>query len=234
MNWYGLLRSDVGVIVVAAGKGTRLGGDVAKQFRDLAGVPVLLHALRPFVSHPAVCATVVVLPESEASRPPDFLRELLGDALMVVAGGETRRESVARGLAALPDDCTVVLVHDGARPFPPRDTIDAGIVVARHGHAAVPGLPVADTIKRCDDFGRVLCTVPRDGLWRAQTPQAFPRELLERAHATELPEGVAATDDAMLVEFAGGRVDLLPGDAGNIKITTASDLALAEWLVSAR
>lgn len=231
MSWWVRLPRDVGVVIVAAGRGERFGGETPKQYREIAGVPVLLHALRPFTSHPDVACTVVVLPAVDAARPPAWLADLASDALRLTAGGATRRESVAAGLAALPEQCTVVLVHDGARPFPPRDAIDGGIATARHGHGAVPALPVADTIKRADDFGRVLGTVPREGLWHAQTPQAFPRALLERAHHCGATLERPASDDAMLVELAGGTVDLIPGSSRNLKITTADDLALAERMV---
>lgn len=222
---------DAGAVVVAAGQGSRFGGDLRKQYQLLEDVPVLLHALRPFTMHPDIVCTAVVLPADDAANPPIWLADLQGDALRLVAGGATRRESVASGLAALPAACTVVLVHDGARPFAPRDAIDGGLSAARAGHGAVPALPVSDTLKRADDFGTVLCTVARQGLWRAQTPQAFPRALLERAHATDAGLG-PATDDAMLVEQAGGRVDLIPGDQRNIKITTPDDLEMARWWLS--
>lgn len=228
-NWCAPLGRDVGVIVVAAGRGARMGGEVPKQYLPLAGHPVLLHALRPFVSHPEVAKVVVVLPHSDAEAPPAWLADLVGDVLSTVAGGADRAASVRHGLAALPADCTVVLVHDGARPFPPRAAIDGGIQAARAGHAALPALPVSDTIKRADDFGRVIGTVPRDGLWRAQTPQAFPRALLERAHAAEMAGDLVPTDDAMLAELLGAVVEILPGTARNLKITTRDDLALAEW-----
>jgi 2-C-methyl-D-erythritol 4-phosphate cytidylyltransferase len=231
MNWSAALPRDVGVVIVAAGGGTRFGGEVPKQFLELGGVPILLHAIRPFASHPSVATVAVVLPQDDAARPPAWLGDLSSAALVVVAGGATRRASVAAGLAALDAQCEVVLVHDGARPFPPREAIDQGIAIARTGHAAVPGLPVADTLKRADEGGRVLATVARAGLWRAQTPQAFPRLLLERAHAAEVPRDLVATDDAMLVELVGGRVDLVPGSKRNIKITTADDLLLAGWLL---
>ena len=231
MNWCGPLPRDVGAVVVAAGRGLRFGGLRAKQFQDLDGIPILLRALRPFVSHPEVVQTVIVLAPEVAAAPPEWLAELQGDALRLVAGGATRRDSVRAGLEALDPVCTIVLVHDGARPFPPRTVIDDGIRSAQAGHAAVPGLPVADTIKRADHAGRVVGTVPRERLWRAQTPQAFPRALLERAHAAALPREVSATDDAMLVELIGGPVDLIPGSKRNIKITTADDLALAGWLL---
>ncbi|MBP9898483.1 MAG: 2-C-methyl-D-erythritol 4-phosphate cytidylyltransferase [Gemmatimonadales bacterium] len=220
---------DVGVIVVAAGRGARMGGEVPKQYLTLAGHPVLLHALRPFVSHPEVATVVVVLPPADAEAPPPWLAGLVGDALMIVAGGADRAASVRNGLAAVPAECSVVLVHDGARPFPPRAAIDGGIQAARSGHAALPALPVSDTLKRADDFGRVLGTVPREGLWRAQTPQAFPRAMLERAHAAEMAGDIVATDDAMLAELLGAVVEILPGTARNLKITTRDDLALAEW-----
>ena len=222
---------DVGVVIVAAGQGSRFGGDIPKQYLLLGGHPVLLHALRPFTSHPDVVSVIVVLPANDVTAPPSWLEPLLGDTLRVVAGGASRRDSVAAGLAMLPEGCEVVLVHDGARPFAPRDVIDAGIAAARGGHGAVPALPVADTLKRADDCGRVLCTVPREGLWQAQTPQAFPRALLERGHAADAGLERQATDDAMLVELVGGRVDLIPGSSRNIKITTPDDLALAAFLM---
>lgn len=223
------MSRDVGVIIVAAGSGRRFGGEVPKQYLELAGAPVLLHALRPFVSHPEVQQVALVLPAGDAAEPPDWLAPLVGGTLTLIAGGTTRRESVANGLAALAAECRVVLVHDGARPFPPREAIDGGIAVARQGFAAVPALPVADTLKRADEYGIVLSTVAREGLWRAQTPQAFPRGLLERGHAAGLSQPVEATDDAMLVELLGERVELIAGSPRNLKITTSDDLALAEW-----
>ncbi len=223
------MRRDVGVIVVAAGNSVRFGGSVPKQYLELAGTPILLHALRPFTSHPDVAQVVVVLRPGDAESPPAWLAVLQSEVLVIAAGGATRMESVAAGLAVLRAECTVVLVHDGARPFPPRCVIDEGIAVARRGNSAVPALPVADTIKRADDFGRIVGSVPRQGLWLAQTPQAFPREALQRAHLAAQNGDVIATDDAMLVELLGAHVDLIPGSPQNIKITTANDLALATW-----
>lgn len=220
---------DVGVVIVAAGQGTRVGGPLPKQYQDVAGVPLLLRALRPFVSHPDVAHTVIVIPSTDHASPPSWLLEVVGPECTLVGGGDTRRESVAAGLASLPTACEVVLVHDGARPFPPRSVIDGGIAAARAGYAAVPAVPLADTVKRADACGVVLATIPRAGLWRIQTPQAFPRSLLERAHAQTQPEGVEATDDAMLVELAGGRVVLLPSSERNVKVTTRDDLELAAW-----
>jgi 2-C-methyl-D-erythritol 4-phosphate cytidylyltransferase len=225
------LPRDVGVIVVAAGRSTRLGGNTPKQYQLLAGVPVLLRALRPFTSHPDVCQVVVVLPSADVLSPPSFLADLIGPGLSLVPGGAERRESVAAGLAALPADSSVVLVHDGARPFADRAVIDNVIRLARSGVAAVAAVPLSDTIKESavDDPTRVERTIPRERLWRAQTPQGFPRALLTRAHAAAR-DGWPATDDAALVEASGGVVRLVPDSARNLKITTLEDLKLAEVL----
>ena len=222
----------MGVVLVAAGQGTRIGGDTPKQYRLLAGVPVLLRALRPFTTHPEVAQVALVLPPADAAAPPDFLRGLAGDGLTLVAGGAERRDSVRAGLAALRPDCAIVLVHDAARPFVDRAVVDAVIRHARAGDGAVAAVPLSDTLKEAaaDDATRVARTIPRDRLWRAQTPQGFPRALLVRAFAAA-DAGAAATDDAMLVEACGGTVRLVPDRVRNLKITTPEDLALAELLV---
>jgi 2-C-methyl-D-erythritol 4-phosphate cytidylyltransferase len=229
------LPREVGVIIVAAGRGVRLGGLVPKQYRELGGVPMLLRALRPFASHPEVAHVVVVLPAADAVRPPLFLAELTGGTLSVGAGGAERSDSVARGLSALPAECAVVLVHDAARPLVDRDIIDRVIAVARGGEGAVPAIAIGDTVKEADgaDQGvpRVLRTVPRERLWMAQTPQGFPRALLETAHARARKDGVGATDDAALVERMGGTVVLVPGSRRNFKVTTDEDFLLAERIL---
>lgn len=226
----------MGVVLVAAGQGTRLGGDTPKQYRRVGGVPVLLRALRPFVAHPEVREVVLVLPPADAAAPPDFLRDLLGGVLTVAPGGAERADSVAAGLAALGAECTVVLVHDAARPFVSGGVIDAVIRHARAGEGAIAAVPLGDTLKEADaaDPTRVARTLPRERLWRAQTPQGFPRELLARAHRAARESGLRATDDAVLVEACGGTVRLVPGGPENLKITTAEDLALAELIAAGR
>jgi 2-C-methyl-D-erythritol 4-phosphate cytidylyltransferase len=205
-----------------------------KQFRDLAGVPVLLRALRPFTSHADVACTVVALPADEAAAPPEWLRPLMGTRLRVVAGGQQRGGSVRAALAALPAECSVVLVHDGARPLVSTDTIDAVLALARRGGGAVAAVPLGDTLKDVADGPgsfTVTRTIPRAGLWRAQTPQGFPRALLERATQAALTDGVQGTDDAELVERIGGVVQLVPDQSTNLKLTTEDDFALAEALL---
>lgn len=225
---------DVGVVVVAAGRGLRVGG-VPKQFRDLSGIPVLRSALEPFLSHPDVIYTVAVVPPDIAEKPPEWLSEITGLRLGVVAGGSERTESVRAGLAALPDSAQVVLVHDGARPFPSRDVIDQVIEVARSGRAAIAAIPLGDTLKeaeRTDDGVIVRRTIPRDELWRAQTPQGFPRALLTLAYAES--GTLDATDDAQLVERLGKPVVLVPDVPTNLKITTLEDLEMADALIARR
>ncbi len=218
--------------MVAAGRGTRMGGETPKQYLAIAGVPLLLRAIRPFVSHPDVAQVVVVLAPADAESPPDFLGPLLSDTLTVTAGGRERSDSVAAGLRALEPDCALVLVHDGARPFVERGVIDAVIAHARAGEGALAAVPVSDTIKETSGADPTIVgrTVPRDGLWRAQTPQGFPRTLLEEAYARAGGAASAATDDASLVEACGGVVRLVPDSPRNMKVTTRDDLALAEAL----
>jgi 2-C-methyl-D-erythritol 4-phosphate cytidylyltransferase len=218
---------DAGVVIVAAGAGVRAGPGEPKQFRPILGVPMLLRALRPFTSHPAVAQVVVALPGVYVDRPPEWLAKLLGDRLALVPGGETRARSVRAGLAALPPDALVVLVHDAARPFVSRQTIDAVLARARAGVGAVAALPVSDTLKEVDDT-RIVGTVPRERLWRAQTPQGFPRDMLERAYA-RLGSG-APTDDAALCEAAGFPVEVVLDGPENVKVTTAEDFRIAEAL----
>lgn len=202
---------------------------------------MVLRALRPFASQRDIRHVVLVLPPAFAARPPDFLRHLTSAAgsappssatLTIVPGGAHRGDSVRAGISALPPECTIVLVHDGARPFVDHRTIDAVIECVRQGEAAVPAVPLSDTLKEAaaDDPMHVCRTRPRARLWRAQTPQGFPRQVLEEAHARAARLGRRATDDAALVEAMGFPVRLVPGFQANIKITTAEDFALAELL----
>lgn len=215
---------------MAAGRGVRAGAGEPKQFRPVAGAPLVLHALRPFLQHPAVHRVVLVLPPDIAAAPPAWLADLAGERLLLVAGGAERQDSARAGLAALPPACQVILVHDGARPLPDGGVIDRVIAEARAGRGAVAAVPLSDTIKEVDPEGRIRATVPRERLWRAQTPQGFPRALLERAYAGMDPSA-PATDDAGLVERAGGTVVVVPDTTRNLKVTTPADLALAELLL---
>ena len=227
-------NADVGVIVVAAGSGSRVGGQELKQFRWVAGKPMLLHSVQAFHARRDVAMVVCVLPKAFVGDPPPWLFQCDTDRLLISVGGRERTESVASGLEDLPDEVSVVLIHDAARPFLNEATIDRLIEEARGGHGAIAALPVVDTLKEVDDEGRITRTVERGNLWRAQTPQAFPRDLIEQAHATARAERVTATDDAALFERLGLPVVVVRGSERAMKITDEEDFARAEALYSVR
>lgn len=208
-------------VVVAAGSGTRYGG--RKQFALLGGRSVLDHAVAAVADH--VDGVVVVVPPELAGAPPGDGRPGPGPDVRLVAGGETRSGSVRAGLAAVPPSCEIVIVHDAARPLASSGLCAAVVSAVRAGAGgAVPGLAVADTVKRVHGAD-VVETLDRDELVRVQTPQAFAAGLLRRAHAGE-PE---ATDDATLVEAMGGLVVVVPGEESNVKLTSPDDLDLLAW-----
>ena len=225
------------MVVVAAGQGLRFGGEGPKQFRELRGSPLLLHSLRPFLAHPAVIEVVVVLPPADASRPPEWLASLLGERLRAVAGGSTRMDSVEAGFRALTRAASIVLVHDGARPFPDLSVIDAIIAHAARGIGAIAAVPLHDTLKEAVDGDarpRIAKTVPRDRLWRARTPQGFPRAMLESALRAARADGFVGTDEASLVERTGSPIVLIPDAETNLKVTTRDDFRIAEALAADR
>ncbi|MDQ3949562.1 MAG: 2-C-methyl-D-erythritol 4-phosphate cytidylyltransferase [Gemmatimonadota bacterium] len=219
---------DVGVVVAAAGSGTRAGGTEPKQFRWVAGKPMLLHSVQTFMERPDVLAVVCVLPLRYAGDPPPWLFQADLDRLLISVGGRTRTESVFHGLEDLPDEAKIVLVHDAARPLVGHATIDRVVAEARSGRAATAALPVVDTLKEVADEGRVKRTVPRDQLWRAQTPQGFPRELILRAHTEARRRGVNASDDAGLCEQLGHEVVVVRGSERAMKVTDEEDFARVE------
>ena len=209
-------------IVVAGGAGSRFGD--RKQFCSLGGRPLLEWAVE--ACRPSSAGVVLVLPADL-----DDADHHGADA--VVAGGATRADSVRCGLAAVPDDAEVIVVHDAARPLASPRLFDAVItaVDADGVDGAVPGVPPSDTIKAVDGAGRVTSTLDRSTLVAVQTPQAFRAGVLRRAHAQADP---GATDDAMLVEALGGTVRVVPGEPANLKITDPDDLGAAERLLASR
>lgn len=216
-------------MIVAGGSGRRIGGPVRKQYLQVAGQPVLLRAILPFLHHPRIHQTVVVVPPDDAAAPPPWLAEL---GVRVVAGGAERGESVWNGLQAVGNDVEVVLVHDGARPFVTAEVIDRVLDACVHG-GAIAAVPVTDTIKEVGDDGTITGTPDRARLWQAQTPQGFPRAALVRAYARAREEGVAATDDAALYERYVGPVQVVAGSYRNLKVTRPDDLPVAEALALA-
>ncbi len=230
MSGAGPAVRDVGVVIVAAGAGTRAGGTELKQFRWVAGKPMLLHSLQAFHARPDVAMVVCVLPRSHVGDPPPWIFQCDTDRLLLAVGGRERGDSVFNGLEDLPDEVRVVLIHDAARPLVPDAVIGRVVRAAREGTGAVAALPVRDTLKRVGDGGRIEDTVDRAGLWRAQTPQGFPREMIERAYLEARHARVAATDDAALCERLGLPVVVVQGSERAMKITDEADFARAEAL----
>ena len=224
-----------GVVIVAAGSGRRMAGDdglpVDKVFLPLLGRPLLAHTIAAFPECPVVSEIVLVLGEHNLDKGRNLAsREGWSKLSHICLGGERRQDSVKAGLERL-SGCDWVMVHDGARPCITAQLAEAGLARARETGAAVPVIPLSDTIKRLDMQGSIVETPPRQELWAVQTPQVFRRDLLRRAYESSL-EG--ATDDASLVERMGHAVGTFPGSPENIKVTTQFDLLLAEAILSVR
>lgn len=229
----GVAVREVGVVVVAAGRGTRMGdGGGDKNFADLAGLPVIVRTLRAFDRHPAVDAIALVLRADQLDRGRALVAEHgLTRVVAICPGGERRQDSARRGIEAVAAaGCTIVLIHDGARPLVDAETIGRGIELARAHGAAVAAAPVVDTVKRVDAERRVTGTPRRDELWAVQTPQCFRLELLARAHRAASAD---VTDDAALVEALGHPVLVYPSPRRNLKITAPDDLVIAAALLTA-
>jgi 2-C-methyl-D-erythritol 4-phosphate cytidylyltransferase len=224
-------KRDVGVVIVAGGSGSRVGGKELKQLRWIAGKPMLLHSLQTFMARPDVVSVVCVLPPAYAGDPPPWIFQCDVDRLMLSVGGKTRQQSASNGLDDLPDEADIVLIHDAARPGVTDAMIGRVIEAVRHDGAATAALPVSDTIKSVDGAGRITGTVDRSRLWRAQTPQGFRREIIVRAHR-EAGGSLDATDDAGLCERLGIPVTVVHGDERAMKVTEEGDFARAEALLA--
>ena len=223
---------SVWAILVAAGRGERLGLDRPKAFANLGDEPLLAEPLRRLDACPWIDSIVLVAPPGW-EEPAILLAEEegCGKVRACVSGGEARSDSVRAGLAEAPDDALVILVHDAARPFVTDDVVERVLTPLSEGwDGAVPGLPVGDTLKRVATDGTVEETVSRDGLWAVQTPQAFAADAFRRAFSPSNTV-LQATDCAGHVEAAGGRVKVVEGDPRLLKVTTAADLdRIASWL----
>jgi 2-C-methyl-D-erythritol 4-phosphate cytidylyltransferase len=215
-------QHSLGLIIVAAGRGERFGGD--KVWELLGGQPLVARSLAALAGPPVDCVALVVAPARLADGRA--LARMLTVPCVVVPGGARRQDSVRNGLLAL-GPCDWVAVHDAARPFATRDLLVRTLAAAQASGAAVPAVPITDTVKRVRD-GLVVDTVPRADLWAVQTPQVFRAALLAQAHRTAVDD---ATDDATLVERLGTRVAVAEGAYNNVKITTPEDMALAAWRV---
>ena len=230
------IRGGLWAIVPAAGRGARFGGEVPKQYVEVAGAPVIAHTLAALLGHRGVAGAVVVLSADDARWPG--WTELAGKPLLACVGGEQRADSVLAGLAALPDSVRpddFVLVHDAARPNLREHDLGALLERGRNDPVgAILATPVRDTLKRAGDDGGIDGTEPRERLWRALTPQLFRRLQLARALESARDAGIVVTDESMAMEHQGLRPLLVEGREDNLKITTAADLDHFAFLLARR
>jgi 2-C-methyl-D-erythritol 4-phosphate cytidylyltransferase len=220
-------------LIPAAGRGQRMGLDTEKQFLPLGGKPLLAYTLARFQATPTIDRIVVIVP---SGREAFCYREIvvpegIRKVTHVVAGAETRQRSVMAGFSCLGQDVDVVVIHDGARPFVTPALIQTAVDAAVAVGSSVAAIPESDTLKRVSTVGTVIETVDRRNLWRAQTPQAFRRAILQQALAYAAEHNLDATDEASIVEWLSWPVRVFPGSIRNFKITSRDDLMLAECLL---
>ena len=228
-----LAQKRIAGLIPAAGSGVRMGGHIAKAFLKLDGREILALTLDIFERCTIIDEVwvIVAAPNLSACRQNIIERYGFSKVRDVVAGGASRQESVWRGLQRLDVAVDLVVVHDGVRPFVTELMLQETLNCAAQHGAAVAAVPLRDTLKRVAEGGEVEATVPRDNLWRAQTPQAFQRHLLMTAYQRAWEQGLCATDDANLVESMGHPVKVISGLESNLKITTPEDLILSERLL---
>ncbi|MGO1001402.1 2-C-methyl-D-erythritol 4-phosphate cytidylyltransferase [Lysobacter sp. CA196] len=227
------MRRMIWAVIPAAGRGQRFGGPTPKQYLQAAGKPLIEHALNALLAHPRVAGAMVALSPGDSLWPG--WTDLHGKPVLRCIGGGERADSVLAALRALPaevGDEALVLVHDAARPNLRGHDLDLLIAAAEaSADGAILGAPLRDTLKRAAD-GRIAATEPRDGLWRAFTPQAFRRGALTAALEAAAQAGVIVTDEASAMERIGAKPHLVEGREDNLKVTTPADLALAEYLLN--
>lgn len=228
--------SKVTALIPAAGMGKRMGKAVAKQFLPLGDKPMLAHTLLVFQRAAEIDEIIPVLSEEDMES---CLRDVIEQyhitkVKTLVVGGKERQDSVANGLQKLEKDASIVLVHDGVRPFVTLEMIKESVEFAKKGECVAVGVPIKDTIKEVDGKRMVRRTLERNRLWAIQTPQAFPVKILKHAYEESYQHDRHGTDDATLVERAGGKVRVIMGSYENIKITTPEDLILAEEILRRR
>lgn len=227
--------AKIAVIIVAAGKGTRFSGNERKIFAKVEGQPMFLRSIQLFINREDVCQTILVA----ASEDEGHIREKYGANLgfmgvKMVLGGATRPDSVASGLAAVRDDAELVAVHDAARPCSSEEMIDRVFAEAAKTGAAILAAPLHGTIKRVGESKVIDETISRQGLWEAQTPQVFKREIILAAYEKRTECQAEVTDDAQLVELMGHPVAVVESDFTNLKVTTRGDVSLASSIVRIR
>lgn len=229
-------KLKITAVIPAGGSGRRMQASEAKQYLLLLGIPLLVHTLRTFQEAPVIGDIVLVVPAADVDRIQSDIIDAFAMTKIrqVVAGGKERQDSVRNGLAALPADCEIVLIHDAARPFVSPALIEQTVDGAVRDGAVAAGIRVRDTVKQCDGEGRVIETLDREQIWMVQTPQAFRRAIIVAAHQKAQEDNFYGTDDAVLVERMGIPVRMIEGIPDNIKITSTEDLVWAEYRLSIR
>jgi 2-C-methyl-D-erythritol 4-phosphate cytidylyltransferase len=222
-------------VIVAAGKGVRMNCEIRKQYLELEGVPLLCITLGAFDKCRLIDEIILVVPPEDIGfcmekiiSPASFQKKITP-----VEGGLTRQRSVLNGLKAVREKKSIVVIHDGVRPFVSASAIEECIREAALNGACILGIPASDTLKLADGSGNIRKTLERESVWLAQTPQAFDYELIKKAHETAEKEGFCGTDDASLVEMIGERVKIVKGSINNIKITTPEDFKTAKAMFRA-
>ena len=226
----------VSAIIVAAGKGVRMNDTIRKQYLDLAGLPILAHSVMTFDSCDLIDHIFLAVPKEDIEYClKNILASLeLKNKIDLIPGGPRRQDSVYNGLQALKKETSIVVIHDGVRPFIQPGNLSSCILGAKDSGACIIGIAAGDTIKRVGKSGLIEKTLARDGIWLAQTPQAFQYELIIKAHEKARKDGYSGTDDALLVERLGINVRIISGSKSNIKITTQEDLAVAKAMLNAQ
>ncbi len=221
---------NVTAIIVAAGLGKRIGQKTPKQFLNLLGQPVLAHTLLPFESVQEISEVIVLLPKGweEHCRREIIEKYDFKKVSKLISGGKERQDSVYRGLKETSAKSDLIVIHDGVRPLVTKTMIEASLTTASTYGAAVVAVPLADTLKKVVSGHLIKETLKREGLWLAQTPQTFRRDILLKAYDAAFSDGFYGTDDAALMERAGFEVRVVPGAITNLKVTTPEDLRLAE------
>lgn len=228
--------SNTVAIIPAGGTGKRMKQSFPKQYTMLEGMPVLAHTIITFQHSSVVDSIFLVVPADDL----DFVghqivqKYAFSKVKKILEGGKERQDSVRNGIEAVTDDYEIVIIHDGVRPLCTENLVKASVKQAKEEGAVSLGVPVKDTIKSIDEYGRVMKTIDRDSLWLTQTPQAFRREIIKKAYKKAYEENYYGTDDACLVERIGVTVKMIQGSYQNIKITTQEDLLFAAMLIRSR
>jgi len=222
---------SVGLVVVAAGNGTRMGSPIRKPYLYIGEMPILILTLQKFLSISSITEMVLVVHPTEIERTHRLLEEYKMTKIRLAIGGEERQDSVVAGVAALSDHVEYVLIHDGARPFVSPSLIERILIEVKQKGAVIPAVPVKDTIKVVNELGEISYTPDRRSLWAAQTPQAFSLSILRTALQQAREKGMRGTDDASILEMLGYPVYITKGEWTNMKITTPEDLLLGEAIL---